>query len=59
MKADTGAHSGFCCCGCYYKKESMMSKAIVLITLLILSGCMGSHASMGHGNSAGSSSHQH
>lgn len=36
-----------------------MSKAIVVIALLILSGCMGSHANMGHGNSEGSSFHQH
>ncbi len=37
-----------------------MRKTVVLIILLILSGCMGSHASMGHGGGQeSSSSHQH
>lgn len=34
-----------------------MSKAIALAVLLILSGCMGTHA--GHNGNQGSSSHQH
>lgn len=37
-----------------------MSKAVVLIILLALSGCMGSHAGMGHGNGESSGgAHQH
>jgi hypothetical protein len=37
-----------------------MQKVAVLIILLILSGCMGSHVGMGHGNSESSGgSHQH
>jgi hypothetical protein len=37
-----------------------MSKAVVLMILLVLSGCMGSHANMGHGSGESSGgSHQH
>lgn len=36
-----------------------MSKVVVLMILLILGGCMGSHASMGHGSGESRGAHQH